>query len=197
MTEAKKTSAADRPLILFLYLNLIVPVTFIAGGIILLSTKDSLTGFGILMAVIALLLIAAFVGFVCVLIHTIRVSIRLYRENDLKTLYQRARNTKLILIPFYLINFALSAVIFLVLMTISRGMILFFLPVPFMITYGYLLCTSVASTALLLGMKKQGTLDGQTYLIHQILQLIFVLDIVDILLLKKHVDQTEKNVVIQ
>jgi hypothetical protein len=108
-----------------------------------------------------------------------------YKGNNTELLFKKMKRIKLGLIPFWVINFLCSIFI-----TIFCGFVLpmgiiFLVPflVPILIFPSYIvLCfTSVFSVIYLKSLYKNGILKIEPFIIHSILQFMFVTDIIDTL----------------
>lgn len=84
---------------------------------------------------------------------------------------------KLILVPFYILNF-----VFWLLITLATARFLFFIvivPVAAAYTYWIMLATSADSISLLYALYKNNRLTKKQFILHTVMQLIFVLDFID------------------
>jgi hypothetical protein len=124
--------------------------------------------------------------YIYTIVLNIKNTVKLYKQNDVFELRKRAKIIKLSLIPFWIFHFFISALIMIFFIAISRGMGIIFVPIPMFFTYISLLITSIFSIAFILLLNKNKYL--KRYYIHILLQLCFVIDIIDIIYLLKKID---------
>ncbi|HEY3560331.1 MAG TPA: DUF6652 family protein [Kribbella sp.] len=137
-----------------------------------------------------------------------RTAVQLFVARDLETLSRSARTVKLVMIPLFIQNFVVCAVVVYVLtlvpLVITRGAILEAGPagiafvgtftaaglVPAVIgTYLMLLPTSVYSLVCLALLLRQRAITPGFYLLHTLLQFVFVADIISTLALTRRSQQ--------
>ncbi|NLJ88534.1 MAG: hypothetical protein GX327_07130 [Epulopiscium sp.] len=112
----------------------------------------------------------------------------LYRRGDLATLRQYMKVAKRGLIPFFIINFIYCAFLNMILFVASRGIFIIG-PIPIMIiimvsfTYLAVLFSSSYSIAFIIQLKKKDKLSQGVAFLNICLQLIFVLDIIELIYL--------------
>jgi hypothetical protein len=116
----------------------------------------------------------------------------LYRQNNISELRKNAKIIKLTLIPFWILHFILSAIIIFIFLGISRGMGIIFVPIPIFFTYILLLITSIFSITYILLLNKNKYL--KHYYVHILLQLCFVIDIIDIIYLFRKINLEKNNI---
>jgi hypothetical protein len=135
--------------------------------------------------IMPILLLAWLIIFIISFIKNLKMLKILYKENNLVELKRYVKTTKLSLIPFWILNFIISSIIMLGFIMGTRGMGIIFLPIPVFFAYMILLITSCYSIFYINLLNKN--IKIKKYFMHIILQLCFVLDIIDILyLIKKY-----------
>lgn len=122
---------------------------------------------------------------------------RLYKNGEYNSLRKYMKVLKLGSIPYFVLNFAIYFLLFMVLFAATHG-VLVATPIPFLflppILFAYLtvLFTSSYGIGFLAIIKKEKRLKSRSLIIHVLLQLCFVLDIIStiILLIRYKVEQT-------
>jgi len=115
--------------------------------------------------------------FIIIIIKNILFVIKLYKQNNAVELLKNTKYIKLSLIPFWVINFIVTLLIMIILIMGTRGFGIILIPIPVCFAYFILLVTSSFSIAYILLQNKNKKI--KNYIIHIILQLCFVLDIID------------------
>ena len=122
--------------------------------------------------------------FICFSVLNILYTKKLYKQNKLFELRKNVKYIKLYLIPYWIINFAVSVFVLLLIMAATKGLGIILFPVFIFFAYILLLITSSVSITYIVLLNKNKHL--KHYYVHIILQLCFVLDIIGaIYLLKK------------
>jgi hypothetical protein len=141
--------------------------------------------------IISLLIITSILNTLFAVIN-IKNAIQMVKRNEYKSLRKSMKVLKLGAIPYFIINFLIYLMLFLLLFAASRGIILFS-PIPLMflipITFTYLtvLFTSSYGIGYVVIIGKEKRLKKSKLLIHILMQLCFVLDIFStIVLLRKY-----------
>ncbi|MFF0338874.1 hypothetical protein [Kribbella sp. NPDC004875] len=144
-----------------------------------------------------------------------RTAVRFYLGEDINALARSARVVKLGMIPLFLQNFVLCAVVVLALtllpIAISRGAVLFFMGawgyalvgafttaglVPAVIgTYLMLLPTSIYSLTTLAFLMRRRAITPRFCALHTVLQLIFITDIISTLAIAHRAKQLNRHTV--
>lgn len=102
-----------------------------------------------------------------------------YRNNNSERLLKKMKRVKFSLIPFWIINFICYIPISSLLLVIGHGFGFFIVPIFMAITYIVLLFTSIFSISYLLNIKKNKRITNWQFIGHSILQLCFIIDIID------------------
>lgn len=128
-------------------------------------------------------------------IANIKNSYRLCKNRDTITLRKYMKRLKLGAIPFFILNFVFYLLLFFFFFAASRGIFIFTpIPMVFLIpiffTYIAVLFTSPYAIGFLIVLQNENKMKSGKLVIHVLLQLCFVLDVVDtIVLLKKYKTQ--------
>jgi hypothetical protein len=89
------------------------------------------------------------------------------------------KRIKIGLIPFWIINFICYFPISVFLLVVGHGFGFLIVPIFIFLSYIVLLLTSIFSILYLLNLKKNNIIVNKQFIIHSILQLLFVVDIID------------------
>lgn len=124
------------------------------------------------------------------LVNIVMFIISAFQSNDIKSrknsMINRMLFLKLSAIPFFIINFMLWTGLFGMLILFPGGIFLLALsPIIVLLTFTVLLVTSASSISALVYCYRARQIDTLRLIIHTILQLIFVLDIIDSIFLYK------------
>jgi hypothetical protein len=102
-----------------------------------------------------------------------------YKENDTELLFKKMKRVKIGLIPYWIINFICYVPISVVLLLAGHGFGFIIVPIFIFASYMVLCLTSLFSILYLLKLKKNNKISKKQFIIHTLLQLIFVVDIID------------------
>jgi hypothetical protein len=111
-------------------------------------------------------------------------AIGFYKANDADGLRRGMKQMKLASIPYFVVNFIYFAALALLAMVASRGIVLF-TPIPLifvlvmLFTYVIMSFTSIYGIVYLIWLKKSGETKLATMVVHIVMQLVFVLDILN------------------
>jgi hypothetical protein len=180
---AKKKNAAGS-LVLLIYISLLVPILYVAGAALMLFNEEFARYYTQLLIAVGIAGLTIMVLFIVLFVRNTISAVKLFADNDTGGLLKTSLFVKLSLIPYFVINFILNALIFTVLAAASRGIGIILVPIPVFLTYCILLSTSTYSIALVLSLGRNGKMGKRKTVLHFILQICFVLDILSILLLK-------------
>jgi hypothetical protein len=128
-------------------------------------------------------------------IVNIKNAYQLYKNRDSITLRKYMKRLKFGAIPYFILNFVFYLLLFLLFFAASRGIIIFspiplFFLIPTFFTYLAVLFTSPYAIAFVAVLRNEGKMKTRNLIMHILLQLCFVLDVVDtIVLLKKYKTQ--------
>lgn len=170
------------PLLITYYLNFVVLLVLFLFLYFNIDKQNSDDMFSLLLIVLYALWFLAFVGS---LIRLIAGSVKELRNNDIKPLMASVKFLKLGSIPYFIVNFALCAMIGLLFVLVSRGLGLIFLPIPVVLTWLTMLSTSISSFFLLAALRKNKAATTGFIVKHIILQLFFIIDIIGALFIVK------------
>jgi hypothetical protein len=127
-------------------------------------------------------LILYFIFFI-LFIGNLIYSISLYKKQNKEKLKIYFKRTKLFLIPFWIINFIVLAIVLAILVFGTRGIGIIIVPIPIFMSYVILISTSVFGIFYLVLLKKNNEITKDEYIVNILLQFLFVFDIVSLLYL--------------
>lgn len=163
-------------IIILLYINNLILITANLLPIIgLIDSIDTTAFYNKLFEILFLWLIV----FLIVSIINVRNVILDYRNNESDKLLKKMKRIKLSLIPFWAINFICYIPISALLLVVGHGFGLFIVPMFVVISYVVLIITSIFSISYLLRLRKNKLITNKQSIIHSILQLCFVIDVID------------------
>jgi hypothetical protein len=102
-----------------------------------------------------------------------------YKNNNIEKIFQKMKRIKTSLIPFWIINFICYVPISAILLAAGHGFGFIIVPLFIFLSYTVLILTSLFSILYLLKLRKNNIISRKQFVIHIILQLIFVIDIID------------------
>lgn len=165
---------------IYLISFVMVFVSFIFGSSYELLNKMTLV-FGV-SCIIAFCTIMAF-GIICII-----DAIRLFRNEDYNLLRANMKILKYSLIPYFIINFGINAIVFIIFLGASRGLLIF-TPIPLLfgalIIFAYisvLFSSSYSVLFILLNLKRKKIKIGKTVLFIW-MQLCFVIDVLGVMIM--------------
>jgi hypothetical protein len=138
-----------------------------------------------------LILICPF-AYIIVSIINIFYAKKLIKQKNKEKLNKLMRVIKFGSIPFWIINFIILVIAGIFGIVATRGAGIIFLPILVLLTYILFLGTSVFSIAYIKLLYQEGEIVSIHKILHIILQLCFVLDIVDIIYLKIKLNKNKK-----
>lgn len=101
------------------------------------------------------------------------------KNNNLETLFNKMKRIKLGLISYWVLNFIFYIPISTILLVIGHGFGFLIVPIFIFASYIVLILTSLFSITYLYQLRKNNTISKKQFIINTILQLIFVIDIID------------------
>lgn len=168
-----------------LYLNNIILTTII--GFIIYSIIRKIDDYSMFYNITIPVIIIWIICFLVLAILNLISSLKLFYKEDLNSFDKSVRLLKLFTIPFFILNFILLGSLTIGFVAISHGFGIFFIPVPFIITYCILIVTSFYSILYILLLWKKNKINNTEFLIIFILQFCFILDIISIIYLLKKI----------
>jgi hypothetical protein len=102
-----------------------------------------------------------------------------YRKNDTELLFKKMKRVKIGLIPYWIINFICYVPISVVVLLAGHGFGFIIVPIFIFASYMVLCLTSLFSILYLLNLNKNNRISKKQFIIHALLQFIFVVDIID------------------
>lgn len=175
--------------LVMLYINLFMVISLLVcslGGLIISEIENWLKWL--------LLFVVIITGIINVVFGVINIinTLRLFKNGEYNSLRKRMKVLKFGTIPYFIINFVLYFLLFMLFFAASRGffiltpMPLLFL-IPTFFTYLTVVLTSVYGIGFVAILKRERRITTGKLIIHILLQLCFVLDIIDtIVLVIKH-----------
>ncbi len=110
-----------------------------------------------------------------------------YRSRDYEKLIQGWKLLKFWSVPFYILNFIFSFVVWFVLIGASRGILFLFVPIPILFTCSMIVQSGIFGICVVRYLRRPADSERKPAWIHYILQLISVLDLAStVLILKKY-----------
>lgn len=128
-------------------------------------------------------------------IVNIKNAYRLYKNRESITLRKYIKTLKLGAIPYFILNFVIYLLLFMLFFAASRGILIFtpiplFFLIPTFFTYLAVLFTSPYAIGFVAVLRNENKMKTGKLIMHIILQLCFVLDVIDtIALLRKYKTQ--------
>jgi len=138
-----------------------------------------------------IILLFWFIGYIILLIKNIIISKKYIENNDTNILKELTEKIKFKSISFWILNIILSIIIFYNLIRISESFVFLIFPIIFI--YIIFLGTSVFSIFYIRLLYKRNEFKYFQMIIHIILQLCFILDVMDIIYLKIKSYKYSKN----
>lgn len=135
-----------------------------------------------------LLMLGSLIPLLIISIGHLRKAINLYKAGDAVGLRRGMKRMKLACIPYFIVNFIYFAVLALLAFAVSRGFVIF-TPIPLIFglvmifTYIIMVFTSIYSLVYLALLKKTENMKWVFFILHIILQIVFVFDILDTIIL--------------
>ena len=174
-------------LVILLYINNLILI--IANSFVVLQiVKPQSVDFDIRYSYVLLLwfviyLIVSIINIISILLD--------YRNNSSDRLFKKMKRVKITLIPFWIINFICYFPISVLGLLAGHGFGFLIVPIFIFVSYMVLLLTSIFSISYLLNLRKNKIITGKQLIMHSILQLCFVIDIIDtIYIIRKWGKQT-------
>lgn len=166
-----------------MYLQLVLSIAVPVGILYFSGGGGNATGAGLVvfyLLVFYLLMIAAvqIAGWVCVAVGVVA-----YRRNNAAELRQSWKLLKLWSIPFYVLNFLWSFLVWFVLVGASRGILFLLVPIPVIITCLMIVQSGCVGICYIMLLRKR--YGNQPSGIHYVLQLLSVVDIISTITILK------------
>lgn len=175
--------------LLGLYASLLLAISLVVS--LIWELLDPRLGNWIPWLIIFCLVVSWILNIVCA-VASVKDASLLYREKDSAYLRKYMKALKMGAIPYFVLNFILYFLLFMLSVAASRGLVIL-TPIPFMFvilvffTYLSLLFTAPYGMAYAVIIQREGKMSTGRLVIHILLQLCFVLDVVDtIVLLMKY-----------
>ena len=161
-----------------LFLSIAIPISIFC---FCLDGWDML-GIGLIFFYLFMIVAVQIMGCVCFV-----MAIDAYRRNEYDKLFNGWKMLKLGAIPFYIINFLYSFIVWFILVGASRGILILLVPIPIIITCLMIVQSGGVGICYIMYLRKQFESDKKPSSIHYIMQVISVLDIIStIIILKKY-----------
>ena len=94
---------------------------------------------------------------------------------------------KLRSIPFYIVNFIYSFLVWFVLIGASRGILVLLAPIPVIVTCSMVVQSGIYGICVILALRKMPEYGGRPTAVHYVLQLMSVLDLIStVVILKRY-----------
>jgi len=108
-----------------------------------------------------------------------------YKNNNLEILFNKMKRIKMGIIPYWVINFICYIPISAILLIAGHGFGFIIVPIFIFASYTVLILTSIFTIVYLKLLRKNNIIMKNQFIIHTILQLFFVIDIIDTIYLIK------------
>lgn len=108
-----------------------------------------------------------------------------YRRGEFEKLKSGWKLLKLSSIPFYILNFIYSFLVWFILVGASRGILIIFVPIPIIITCLLIVQSGCVGVLYIKYLRKQPGENGRPHGIHYLLQMVSVLDVISTLVILK------------
>lgn len=158
-----------------MYLHLLLSI---AVPIVLLRTRWSTWGISLFVFYIVMIGIVLIVG--CI---TAIMALVYYRDRKYEGLRKGWKLLKLGGIPFYVINFVYSVCAWFILVGASRGLFIFLIPIPIILTGAFILQSGCVGACYVKYLRSISPNSRKVSTIHYVLQFISVLDIISTLII--------------
>lgn len=187
-----------RNTLLWLYVNLFMIILLLISS--LQALVKNRTGNWMQWLLVALVVITGILNVIFAIKNIIN-SCRLYKNREYNSLRQYMKVLKLGSIPYFILNFAIYFLLFIILFAASRGIIvvtpipLFIFSPPILFTYLEVLFTSSYGIGFIAIINKEKRIKSVSFIIHVLLQLCFILDIIStiVLLTRYKVEHTKES----
>jgi len=113
-----------------------------------------------------------------------------YKNNNSEILFKKMKRLKIGLIPFWIINFICYIPISAILLVAGHGFGFIIVPIFIFLSYTVLIFTSIFSIVYLKLLRRNEIITKKQFIIHTILQLFFILDVIDTLYILKILRKT-------
>jgi hypothetical protein len=130
--------------------------------------------------------------FVFIIVNLIDL-VKYFLKGDINMLIIYASKIKILLIPYWILNFIISGSYWFILIGASHGFGMFLIPVPFISAICIFSLTSIYSILFILLYWKNGQIKNNELLIYLFSQFCFILDIIGIILLKNKNKRNKEN----
>ncbi len=174
-----------RGLLIGIYTNILFVILLLA--LMFISSTNPSIGGRLLLGVLFAAIISGIFNMVLGILN-IWSAFQLYRKKEYTVVRKRMKVLKLGSIPFFIINFLVYFLLFILFVAASRG-ILLFTPIPLFFTvfifftYLIVIFTSSYGIGFLAIVKREKKINTGSFVIHILLQLCFVLDVFDTIIL--------------
>lgn len=171
-----------------MYLHLVLSVATPIGILALcLESGWNAAGLGLLAFYLLMIVLVQIWGWI-----TVSRAVAAYRRGRSAALWQGWRLLKLGSIPFYILNFLWSCLVWFILVGASRGILFLLVPIPVCITGLMVVQTGCVGACCLKILRSQAEGTRRVHGIHYLLQLLPVLDVISTLVVLKRYPQPKE-----
>lgn len=174
-----------------MYVHLLLSVMVPLGVLYFSGNGWNAVGIGLMLFYFAMIVVVQVSGWICV-----GMSVAAYHQNKAETLRSSLKLLKLYSIPFYILNFLYSFLVWFILVGASRGILIFLVPIPVIITCLMILESGCVGICYLKYLRKQPENNGKPAAIHYVLQLLGVLDVISTVFILCTFKEDGKNEVV-
>lgn len=165
-----------------MYFHLILSMLVPFGMLYLLNRERETLASWLFLLYLAMIAMLHILGWICVAMAVVT-----YRQKQTAKLRHGWKLLKLWPIPFYVLNFLYSCFIWFILVGASRGILIFWVPIPIFITYVLIFQSGCVGICNIMYLRKQPENFGKPGGIHYVLQLVPILDVVStVMIMRKY-----------
>ncbi len=156
-----------------MYVHLFLSV--LTPAIVLLFCKDgwNVLGVGVLLFYFAMIFAVHIAGWICVV-----RAVNVYHHNQTDLLRSGWRLLKLYTIPFYVLNFLYSFLVWFVLIGASRGIMFLLVPIPIIITCSMIFQSGCVGICYIMHVRDTAEDGSKPSKIHYLFQILGVVDVI-------------------
>ena len=115
------------------------------------------------------------------------LAVSAYYKREYEKIWSGWRLLKLRSIPFYIVNFIYSFLVWFVLIGASRGILVLLAPIPVIVTCSMVVQSGIYGICVILALRKMPEYGGRPTAVHYVLQLMSVLDLIStVVILKRY-----------
>lgn len=113
------------------------------------------------------------------------LAVSAYHKKEYDKIWNGWKLLKLRSIPFYLVNFIYSFLVWFTLVGASRGILVLLVPIPVFVTCSMVVQSGIYGICVILALRKMPEYGGRPAAVHYVLQLVSVLDLISTVIIQK------------